>query len=87
MLILVVLYPVIMMQSLYLVDYFSFLESALKTFIENVICVSLLAWSLLPMVIYLLKWWLNVRFNSAKNLLGVGILLLVYAIEIFAFLG
>lgn len=85
MLILVVLYPIVMTQYLYLADHLTFLGPSLKTFVENVICVSLLSWPLLPMVIYILKWWLELKSDFAKNLLGCGILLLAYAIEIMIF--
>lgn len=85
MVILAVLYPIVMIQYLYLAAHLSFLELSLKTFVENVISVTLLAWPMLPIAIYALRWWLDVKFNPTKDLLGVGILLLVYAIEIVAF--
>ncbi len=85
MLILAVLYPIVMLQYLYLANYLSFLSTPLKTFVENILSVILLA-LLVPVAIYLLSWWLVIKFNPAKNLLGAGILLVIYAIEIIAFI-
>lgn len=85
MMILAVLYPIVMIERLYLETHLSFFEPSVKTFIENVICVTLLAWPMLPFAIYMLKWWLNVKFNPKKDLWGIGVLLLVYAIEILVF--
>ncbi len=85
MLILAVLYPIVMLQYLYFANYLNFLSTPLKTFVENILSVILLAW-LVPVAIYLLSWWLIIKFNPAKNLLGIGILLVIYAVEIITFI-
>lgn len=85
MLILAVLYPIVMTQFIYLTPHFSSLSLSLKTFIDNVICVSIMSWILLPIAIYALKWWLESNNDILKNLMGVFVLLIVYALEVTLF--
>lgn len=85
MLILAVLFPIVMLQYLYLAPQLNFMTLSFKTFIQNVISVTLMTWPLLPLAIYGLKWWLELKSNPAKQLLGIGILLLIYGLEMALF--
>lgn len=85
MLILVVLFPIVMTQFLYLSPYLGSLTLSVRTFIENSTCVTLMTWPMLPIAIYALKWWLELKNNLPKQLLGIGILFLVYAFEVALF--
>lgn len=81
MLILAVLFPIVMVEYVYLAPHLNF-NVSLKTFIQNVICVNLLAWPMVPFAIYSMKWWLE---DPCKNLQGIAVMLLVYAAEIALF--
>lgn len=84
MVVLLVLFPVVMFELKYLSPWTANLNLSLGTFIGNAISVSLLAWPLMPLAIWLLSWWL---IPSSKHNLGVtlgGFLLMMglYAAEI-----
>lgn len=84
MIILAVLYPVVMVEFLYLAPHIP-LDFSVRTFMQNVLCVTLLAWPFLPLAIYLMKWWLENKSDRQKDIAGVALLLMVYAIEVTAF--
>lgn len=84
MLILAVLFPIVMLQDIYLAPYIN-LPPTTKTFILNVICVTFLTWPMIPFIIFAFKWWLKPSLNLKKTLLGIVLLILVYGIEVFLF--
>lgn len=84
-LVLLVLFPVIMLQFLYLTPHLSTLNLSIRTFIQNVITVVLLAWPLMPITIYALRWWLNSRSDRRIDLLGCLCMIALYLLEIGVF--
>lgn len=57
----------------------------LVVFVGNAVGTVLLTWVLMPVVTRLLDWWLSPKASRAQTLRGVGLLLVVYAIEILFF--
>jgi len=87
MVILLVLFPIVVLEIKYLAPLTQSLNHSLATFIANGISVSLLAWPLLPIVIRRLTWWLTPEKNGGflNGLLGTCIVLFIYLIEIILF--
>jgi hypothetical protein len=83
MLVLLVLYPLIMLELKYLSPITSNLDLSVATFIGNAISVMLIAWPMLPIAIWAMSWWLAPhRHDYPKLILGVIILLILYLLEI-----
>lgn len=84
MLVLLVLFPIVMLELKYLSPLTSNLNFAFGTFIGNAISVSLIAFPLMPLILKALGWWL---FPSNKTItfLGTLLVLCLYAIEIALF--
>lgn len=86
MLVLLVLFPIELLEMKYIMPLFSALDKTLALFIGSAISVSLIAYPMLPLAIKCLNWWLS---NGKKNrLLTIGGALFVialYAVEIAIF--
>lgn len=87
MLVLLVLYPIVMLEDLFLSPFLKELNFSFAMFIGNFLSVSLVTWPLMPLAIYLFKWWL---YPSQKNFflmnfLGIFLLILIYFLEIIFF--
>lgn len=84
MLVLLVLFPIVMLEFKFLNPHLKNLDISLSTFIGNAISVSLLSWPMMPLSIFLFRWW--IAQNSSKtNLLGALIVLTLYLLEIILF--
>jgi len=84
MIILLVLFPVVMLEIRYLTPLLTNLNLSLSTFISNAISVSVLAWPLLPIAISLLGWWLSPGEHKKlqSTIVGTLLLCLLYLISI-----
>lgn len=86
MIILLVLYPIVMLELKYLNPLLAGLDISLSTFIGNAISVSLISFPAMPIAIYFLAWWLSPTLQNSKlNIIGAGIVILLYLIEIILF--
>ena len=87
MLVLLVLFPIVMLELRFLSPALRELNPALGTFIGNAISVSLVSWLLMPLVIRPLTWWLQPKEGGSTWIAagGLAILLGLYAAEIGAF--
>lgn len=87
MIVLLVLFPIVMLELKYLPFFTASLNPSLATFIGNSISVTLLAWPCVPLAILLLSWWLNPKGDKKTlyTLLGTGLVFLLYLIEIAIF--
>lgn len=86
MLILLVLFPIVMLELKYLSPLTGDLNKSVANFIGNAISVTLLAWPMVPLAIRCLSWWLSPKKNTLTNsLLGTGLVCLLYLIEIALF--
>ena len=84
MLVLLVLFPIVMLELKYLSPLTSHFNLSFGTFIGNAISVSLISFPLMPLTLKALGWWL---FSSSKTITFLGFLLVLalYAIEIALF--
>lgn len=83
MLVLLVLFPIVMFELRFLSPLTASLNPSLATFIGNAISVSLIAWPMMPIAIYFLKWWLAPEpSNKLATIKGVYVVLGLYLIEI-----
>lgn len=87
-LVLLVLFPVVMLEIRYLSPHLAGLNGAVATFIGNAISVCLVSWPLMAIAIRCLNWWL--RPAPARRwrveLAGAATVAALYAIEILAFM-
>lgn len=84
MLVLLVLYPIVMLQLLFLNPRLTWLNWPFATFICNTISVTLISWPMMPIAIRWLGWWLTAEKWPAE-ILGTLVLLLLYLIEVLLF--
>lgn len=84
MLVLLVLYPMVMLEVRYLSPLTAHLNDAVAMFIANAITVTLISWPFLPLSIYFLDWWLKAT-NVRTHVLGALIVFALYAFLVFIF--
>ncbi len=87
MVILLVLFPIVMLQFKFLLKLTSGWDIALGTFFCNAMSVTLISWPLMPIAIRLLRWWLLPQelYRDIINVIGIVLMLLLYAAEIWIF--
>ena len=85
MIVLLVLYPIVMLELYFLNPLLKSLPFAVSTFIGNAISVSLVSWPMVPLAIYFLGWWLTKKTRSI-NIKGCLVVALLYLIEVLVFL-
>jgi uncharacterized protein len=87
MVILLVLFPIVMLEFKYLNPHLDGLNLSLSTFIGNALSVSLISFPAMPFAIYCLKWWLlpNPAPSRWINLAGAALVFVLYLLEIWFF--
>lgn len=87
MIILLMLFPIVMLEYRYFNPLVASMNLSLGTFLGNAISVSLLTWPFLPIAIKALQWWLKPTeaFFTKTNLVGIAIVLTLYLLEIYFF--
>lgn len=87
MIVLLVLFPIVMLELTYLSPIISGLNSSIATFIGNALSVSLIAWPFMPLAIKWLSWWLTANNKDSQKLtiLGTVFICCLYVLEIFVF--
>jgi len=85
--VLLVLFPVVMLEIAFLNPLLQWMNVAPATFIGNLISVGLLGWPLMPLAIKAMQWWLSPRPQAGSLVRWGGPVLLVslYAISIVFF--
>ncbi|GAB0119974.1 antibiotic biosynthesis monooxygenase [Acidisoma sp. 7E03] len=86
-LVLLVLFPVVMLEIRFLMPRLAHAPLAISTFIGNAISVSLVSWPLMKLAIASLGWWLNPNPQQRLRMevLGIGTIVLLYVFEIMFF--
>ena len=86
-LVLLVLFPVVMLEIMFLSPLLRGLHVAASTFIGNAISVSLVSWPLMAVAIFGMGWWLRPAAESRwrTELLGALTIAGLYAVEILVF--
>lgn len=87
MLVLLVLFPIVMLEMKYLSPLTKGLDISLATFIGNAISVCLISFPLMPLAIKCLGWWLSPSTSRLGHnaLTGTLAVLVLYLVEIAAF--
>lgn len=88
MLVLLVLFPIVMLQFKFLSPLTAKFNLSIATFIGNAISVTLISWPMMPICLYFLNWWLSDEYlkeHPSRNLLGFGIVFALYLVEIALF--
>ncbi|WP_227322480.1 hypothetical protein [Acidisoma silvae] len=87
-LVLLVLFPVVMLEIRFLSPLLTHVPMAIATFIGNAISVSLVSWPLMKVAIALLGWWLNPdpKNRQRAEMLGLCTIAALYAVEIIFFM-
>lgn len=87
MIVLLILFPIVMLELKYLVPLTAGLNSSLGTFIGNSISVTLIAYPFMPLVLPLLNWWLfpNRKYSAFMTFFGTLFVLFLYFVEIALF--
>lgn len=87
MIVLLVLFPIVMLEMKYLNPLTHGINLSLAVFIGNAISVSLVSWPLVPIVIYCMRWWLAPKEDiyQRNTVIGTGVIILLYIIEVLAF--
>ena len=88
MIVLLVLYPIVMLELRYLSPLTSGLDLSVGTFIGNALSVSLIAFPMMPIAIGLLGWWLVPKDNQNRNFVSIGgtcLVIFLYLLEILFF--
>ncbi len=84
MLVVLMLFPIVMLELRFLSPLISGLNASEGTFIGNVISVVLLAWPFMPLIVAAMNWWLLPRKDAPRWVTPAGVVLLIalYAVEI-----
>lgn len=84
MLVLLVLFPIVMLELRFLSPLTQSFNSAIATFIGNAISVTLISWPVMPLAIRALGWWLEPRGENffRTTIKGALVVIALYAIEI-----
>lgn len=86
MIVLLVLFPIVMLEIRYLNPWTAAYGPVLSTFIGNALSVALISWPAVPIAILFLGWWLSPDgAQRAKTWVGTIIVLILYLIEIAIF--
>jgi len=87
MVVLLVLFPIVMLEVLFLAPVTRPLDPVVGTFLGNSISVGLLTWPLMPIANCALDWWLRPSRPMARRITPLGTVLLaaLYVVEILAF--
>src|SRR5262249_32985415 len=65
-LVLLVLFPIVMLELKFLLPLTKNLNLSVGTFIGNAISVTLVSWPMMPIAIYFLRWWLSPSDESVS---------------------
>jgi uncharacterized protein len=87
MVVLLTLFPVVMLELLYLSPLLQSLNLAVATFVGNLLSVAALTWLLVPWANRAFGWWLRPTANVSPRIEAVGIALIIglYAISVLVF--
>jgi uncharacterized protein len=87
MVVLLTLFPVVMLELLYLSPLLQSLNLAVATFIGNLLSVAALTWLLVPWANRAFGWWLRPTANVSPGVEAAGVALIIglYAISVLVF--
>lgn len=83
-LVLLVLYPVVVAESVFLTPIIMNLTFSVQMFIGNTISVAVTGFVLIPIAAYFFRWWLQPQSSGLRKLAGALLIVGLYAISIAA---
>lgn len=83
LLVLLVLFPLVMLEGRFVAPLMGNWDLSFKTFLGNALTVTLIACPFMPGAVYALQWWLKPQLSLRWEFLGLALILLLYAIEIW----
>ncbi|MBZ6077606.1 antibiotic biosynthesis monooxygenase [Microvirga sp. WGZ8] len=88
MLVLLVLFPVVMLETMFLSPHLASMHLPVAIFIGNALSVALVSWPLMAIAIACLRWWLKPApaRRWRMEMLGLASVLSLYSIEILIFM-
>ncbi|MGI9052323.1 MAG: antibiotic biosynthesis monooxygenase [Ilumatobacteraceae bacterium] len=88
MIVLLTLFPIVMLERLYLNPHLDSLDSSVATFIGNALSVAATGFLLIPYANRAFEWWLlpAPRDTAKVEAAGIGLVLAGYALSIFVFI-
>lgn len=84
MIILLVLFPLVMLELKYLSPLTAGFDISLATFIGNALSVTLISFPMMPIAIWFLGWWLS-SLSQKMTIIGTFVVILLYIVEIVVF--
>jgi len=87
MVVLLALFPVVMLELLYLSPLLRALDLAVATFIGNLLSVAALTWALVPWANRAFEWWLRPMPNASPRVEAAGVALIIslYVLSVVVF--
>jgi len=86
MIVLLVLFPIVMLELKFLSPLTKDLGVSLSMFIGNAISVTLISWPMMSIAVWFLGWWLsNENGMRLKTTIGIFVMMALYLLEIVAF--
>jgi hypothetical protein len=87
MVVLLTLFPVVMLELLYLSPLLQSLNLSVATFIVNLLSVAALTWALVPWANRAFDWWLRPTSNNSPRVeaAGIALILCLYALSVGVF--
>jgi uncharacterized protein len=87
MVVLLALFPVVMLELLYLSPLLQSLNLAVATFIGNLLSVAALTWALVPWANRAFEWWLRPMPNASPKVEAAGVALIIslYVLSVVVF--
>ncbi len=85
MVVLLVLFPIVMLELKYLSPVMTSVNSSVATFIGNAISVALISWPMMPIALWALDWWASSEKSLLTNMKGVTVIVALYLLEIGLF--
>ena len=85
LLVILVLFPIVMLQMKYLSPWTRQLDISLGTFLACTMSVTLISFPMMPLTVKLLGWWLKPSLTTYKTIYGVILISFLYLIEVLIF--
>lgn len=85
MIVLLVLFPIVMLEFKFLIPLLKGLNPSIGTFISNAISVCLIAWPATPLAVSFLRWWLDPNADQRTTILGTFLVIGLYLLSILIF--
>lgn len=84
-LVLLVLFPVVMLEIIFLYPFLKWLRISAETFLLNAISVALTGFVLIPLAVRVFGWWIRPDVSRVRLWIGSLVILSLYAVSVLVF--